>query len=55
MFVKNFSIILARALNIHIINEDNYIKKVSCNIQIPQFNNDINNSKKKKNEKLMIF
>lgn len=42
ILVKNFSIILARALNIYIINDDYYIK-ISYNIEIAQFDNEIDN------------
>lgn len=53
MFVKNFTIILEIALNIHIINDDNHIKEISYYIEIPKFDNEIDNkSKNKKDEKM---
>ena len=48
-FVKNFSIILANILEIHIINDDEYIKKISNKIEIPPF---IAKNYDKKNENI---
>ena len=50
-FIKNYSIILSRALGIHIINDDNYIKKLVKDIKIPQFNKK-NIDKKEENKNL---
>ena len=37
MFVKEYAIILARALSIPAKNDDNYIKEVSTKVKIPPF------------------
>ena len=51
-FVKNFAIILARCLGVPVINDDNYIKRISTNIKIPSFNKTKNENKNIKDNKL---
>jgi len=51
-FVKNFAIILVRCLGVPIINDDNYIKRISTNIKITFFNQTKNENKNTKDNKL---
>ena len=51
-FGKNFSVILARALNVPIINNDNYIKETSKKFEILPYINTINYNKMDGNKKI---
>jgi len=52
MFIKNYSIILARILGIEIINDDNYIKSKTQNIKVPEFKVKIKDKKEENNNEI---